>query len=85
MSEIVMVQRVESFAGTVDEAVDWCVQRGVDPSGVAITGCHLRFESPQTPEEAARKAVWAEQAQRRTDEWERATYERLRAKFEVSR
>jgi hypothetical protein len=81
MSEQVMVKRVESFSGSVDELVDWCVQRGLDPSEVAIPSCHLRFEAAQTPAEAERRAQWEEAQRKRTEEWERRTYERLDAKF----
>lgn len=80
--EPVMLNRVEHFKGSVDELVTWCMQRELDPTVVEVTGTHVRFQSPETPEEAQRRAEYTARAERRHQEWERDTYLRLREKYE---
>ena len=68
---------------TVQDTVDWCLQRDLDPAKVRFTGGHLQYESPQTDREAEYAATWERQAAERRERWERETYDRLRAKFEA--
>lgn len=81
MSEPVIRNRLESFKGTVDELVSWCMQRELDPTAVEVTGTHLRFQSPETPEEAQRRAEYQASAERRHREWERGYWQRLIEKY----
>lgn len=77
-----MVGRVDTFTGTAADLVDWIMQRGLGMSAVTITQCHLKYRTPATEEELARRAEFHAAARRRTDEWERAAYQRLKAKFD---
>jgi hypothetical protein len=83
MSDAGMRNRLDSFSGTVQEVIDWTLQRGLDPTAVAITACHLKWQSPETPQEAERRAEFQAAQDRRHEEWERVTWERLKAKFDV--
>lgn len=82
--ELVMIERVEWIRDlTVQELFDWCVQRGLQFERVKITATHLKFRTPQTPEEAERRRVAIAAQEARTLEWERATYQRLKAQFKT--
>lgn len=79
--EPVIRNRVEHFKGSIDELVTWCFQRELDPREVEITGTHLRFQTPETPEEAERRRKYDEDSRRRHEEWERETWRRLQQKY----
>lgn len=83
-SAVQMVNRVDTFAGTAADLVDWVMQRGLGMSAVTISSCHLKYQTEATEAELANRAKWHAETQRRTDEWERAAYARLKAKFEDS-
>lgn len=76
-------KRFESIPrdATLEDLVDWCLQRGLDPSGVVVTGGHLRWESPLTDDERQARDEYRAKQEQRTLEWELATYERLNEKF----
>ena len=75
-----MVNRMEQVNGiTVADLVHRCLEMGLDPSEVSMSGGHMRWRSPQTPDEVARQA----ERDARHAAWERETYERLRRKFEA--
>lgn len=69
---------------TVQEVVDFCLQRGLDLETTRLTGGHMQWSRPETEKERARYAVWQAETAQRTENWERATYDRLREKFEGS-
>jgi hypothetical protein len=71
--------------GTVTDLADWCHQRGLSPDEVTVTGGHLKWTSPETDEERARRQQFEADRDARLDAWERGEYERLRAKFEATR
>jgi hypothetical protein len=68
---------------TIQELWDHVVRKGLDPGRVRIQGTvHFKWLSSETDEE---RKTWEEAVARharRTEEWERETYERLRAKFD---
>lgn len=77
-----MVKRLEHFNNlTAQDAVDWCLQRGLDPNAVVLSGGHFKWESPQTDEELARWEQYGREQAERNERWERETYERLKKKF----
>lgn len=79
-----ILRRIEYIPhdATVAEMVDWCMQRGLDPEVVKLSGGHVKWESPETDAERARREEYAEKAAARHDQWERETYERLKIRFE---
>lgn|SRR5262245_39069869 len=86
MSDPRMVNRWEQIPGyqqpaTIAGLLDWAAEHGLDPEIVTITGGHLRWQTPETPEERERR----EEAERRSDErreaWERAAYRRFADKY----
>jgi hypothetical protein len=71
---------------TVQELIDHFAEHypHVDPMGIALNFVTAVWEEPATPEDIAqREANWAAQAERK-ERWERETYDRLKAKFEMS-
>lgn len=83
-SEPRLINRVESVHDlSAQEVVDYCLQRGLDPAAVTVTGGHLKWKSPETEAEAADAARWKAQSDARHEVWERETYDRLKAKFEA--
>lgn len=76
------IKRMEHVINvTIDDLVQWCIERGLDPDEVTISAAHLKWVSPQTEAEAKRAKEWADQSAARTEEWEREAYARLKAKF----
>ena len=70
-----------------DSAIAWVREQiGTDGyEAMMPRGTEVEWYSPITPEEAEAEARHAAAATARTEEWERETYERLRAKFEATR
>jgi hypothetical protein len=70
--------------GSLRELLDHLehVAPGVDLDEVTVGGCTVMWQRPATPAERDEWATWQRQREARTLAWERATYERLRAKFE---
>lgn len=69
---------------TVQEVVDFCLQKGLDLEGTRLTGGHMQWSRPETEKEAERRAYWVAEQAKRTANWEAETYARLREKFEGS-
>lgn len=83
MSEPRMIKRQSMVADlSVTDLVDWCVQRGFDPDAVTITATHLKYESPETDSERARREGFETTNRERHEAWERATLDRLKEKYE---
>lgn len=77
-----LVNRWESYPGsTVTDLLDWLHQRGLSPDEVRVTGGQLKWQSPETLEETARREEYERDRDARHEKWERETYEKLRAKF----
>jgi hypothetical protein len=77
-----LVQRWSPFTGqTVADLADWCHERDLSPDEVTVTGGQLKWVSPETGQELARRLAYEADKQARTDSWELATYERLKLKF----
>lgn len=76
-------KRFESIPrdATLEDLVDWVLQRGLRPSDVVVTGGHMRWQTIETDEEQLERERYQADRDRRTLEWERATYERLNEKF----
>jgi hypothetical protein len=67
---------------TPDDLLLWISREVGDGSDVQVAGgVHVEWYSPITDEEAAREAAHRASADARQEQWERETYERLRAKF----
>lgn len=80
-SEPVLRKRHETFdAGTVDELVDWCLRRGLDPARVTVHAS-VKFDTPETPEEVAARVEYQAKAAARLEAWERETWKRLTQKY----
>lgn len=78
-----MINRWEQFpGGAVTDLLDWVFQKGLSPTEVRITGGHLKWVSPQTPEEKQRQDEFERERDERTARWEREMFGRLKAKFE---
>lgn len=67
---------------TVGDLMDWLMQNGLAPRDVEVRGGQLKWESPETPEERQQWDEFERERAERTANWERRTYERLKAKFE---
>ena len=82
-----VVQRNEHMNGqTVGALFDWCTENELDPGAITIIGNFtLRWESPATDEEIAKRDDWARQADERREAWEVETLARLKAKYEAAR
>ena len=84
MSEPRIVKRMDNVRDcTVSELIDWCVERDLSPLDARITAAHIKWESPEKPEERERRLKWEEERLASRERWERETYERLRTKFEA--
>jgi IS1 family transposase len=78
------IKRMDSVkAVSVDDLVNWCLQRGLNPESVEVTSTHLVYFTPMTDEEVARKEAFAQAAIERTEKWERESLARLQAKYGV--
>ena len=79
-----LVKRVEyTIKGhSVADIVDWCVQRGLDPTKVRHSGGgHFEWETLETDEERDRRLKhWREQDERQL-KWEREMYAKLKEKY----
>lgn len=74
--------RVEIFNnGTIEDLIAFCFTRGVKPSEVTITTCHVRYKSYESPEERAARLQWEADQAARKEKWERSTYQRLKEKY----
>jgi hypothetical protein len=62
---------------TVESLVDWCIQRGLDPSEVTLSAGHLKWDSPETDAERERREHYAALADQRRIDWENETIARL--------
>ncbi len=66
---------------TLGDLMDWCVQHQVAPHRVVLTGGHMVIQRPETDAERQIREDFQAERERRTEAWERETYERLRTKF----
>ncbi len=77
-----MIIRTGEFQGTVAELLLLVGTLGLSAADVELRHCRLKYETPQTDEEAGAQEIWKARQAVRTEEWERATLVRLRAKYE---
>jgi len=71
-------------AHTLAELMAWADGEGLGYDAVRVPWATLQWESPETPGEIVDRVAWQERQAARRAEWERETYDRLRAKFEPS-
>ena len=62
---------------TVTEAMQWCLDKGLSPDDVTITGGHFIWDRTETPEEIEKRIAYATAAQERHEQWVRDAYARL--------
>ena len=67
---------------TVQELIDWCIERNLSLEQVNITQVGLKYLSPESDEERERREQFQADHARRTEAWERETLARLKAKYE---
>jgi hypothetical protein len=76
------IKRMDSVkAVSVDDLVNWCLQRGLNPESVEVTATHLVYYTPMTDDEVERRDRYAAEAVARTEKWEQEQFERLRLKY----
>lgn len=76
-----MIIRTDVFQGTVAELLLHVDALGLTAADVELRHCRLKYETPQTDDEARAQAEWQARHDVRTEEWERKTLVRLRAKY----
>jgi len=62
---------------TVTEAMQWCLDKGLSPDDVTITGGHFIWMRTETPEEVDRRLAYARKAQENHENWVRKAYAKL--------
>lgn len=66
----------------LDQFLDWCLTEGI-PADALLHGGQVSWVREETEAETARRLARLAEADALREEWERATYERLKAKFEA--
>lgn len=73
-----IIHRTEQFHNlTINQIVDWAIERQLDPDVIKLSGGHFTWESPQTDREYEQWKAWDDQSTRRREKYEKEQWERL--------
>lgn len=67
---------------TLQELIDWCIERDLPPDRVRITQVGMKYLTPESNEERTRRLNFEREHRERTEAWERSTLARLKEKYE---
>jgi len=67
---------------SVADLILWCHEHELDPASVEIAGGGIRYRKREAAAERQSRLDSVAKRDARNEQWERETYERLRAKFE---
>jgi hypothetical protein len=67
---------------TVQDLIEWCLRRELDPAQTYISAVTVIFYRPESETERARREEYEAANRERTERWEREMLARLRAKYE---
>lgn len=66
---------------SMNDLIDWTIKNNLTSDDILITMVTVKYKSPETPAEIEYRKQWLNY-ERKKEEWERATYERLKEKYE---
>ena len=64
---------------TVTDAMQWCLDKGLSPDDVKLTGGHFVWDRTETPEEVDKRLAYARATQERHERWIRDQFAKLDA------
>lgn len=71
-----------AFDQTVEDIVDWCIQRDLNPKDVRLAGmANLRWVSEETEAERLGRERFDAEREQRMISWEKDTLKRLKEKY----
>jgi hypothetical protein len=78
-TEPMMLRRMEPMyrGWSVEQVLAFCLEKDLDPNQVTVTGGHLIWDEPETPEQVQKRLAHKAAAEQRHREWVHERYHHL--------